>query len=116
MSQFPISVSPTMSLEGAALALVTAEAILISVEFGKMTKIVAKKSLNWLRNRAKPVFHRIMRWWGGKEKWTRIWEDYKAARSAIMKEESNDAIRLFLIQDLREEFRHQYPEYGFKWN
>lgn len=62
------------------------------------------------------TIHSIQEWWGGPEKKDRIWNDYKDARNAIMKKEKDNGDRQILVQDLRQEFRNQYPAYAHMWN
>lgn len=80
--------------------------------------IVALVSLGfrWLQRRAQNIYYRMLRWWGGDEARARIWNAYKEARDAVMAQETNNDLRLILIQDIRSEFRRTYRAYADLWN
>ncbi len=70
----------------------------------------------WLQNSAVHIYDCIARWWGGDQARDRVWDAYKSARDAIMRQETNNDMRLILIQDIRSEFRLRYRAYADLWN
>jgi hypothetical protein len=73
-------------------------------------------AIQWLSEYATPVYHSIMRWWGGAKEWERVWGDYKKARRAIIKQNKDNDTRLKLLQDLRSEFREKQPHWADRFN
>ncbi|CAE7759193.1 unnamed protein product, partial [Symbiodinium pilosum] len=84
--------------------------------FSSALMLVTGGIFGWLSSNARAVYHEIMRWWGGPTEWRQIWEDYKKSRSEIMKQETHPDTRSYLISDLRQEFRDNYPQWAHKWN
>ena len=70
----------------------------------------------WLHAMAQSLYYRISRWWGGSQRKDLVWEAYKEARDAMMRQEPNNDMRLALLQDIRSEFRFTYPAYANLWN
>jgi hypothetical protein len=77
---------------------------------------VVVAAFDWLAKNAAPLWHSIRRWWGGEAAKKKVWDFYKNARNAIMSLEQNHDMRLYLIQDLRQECRMKYPAYASLWN
>jgi hypothetical protein len=87
----------------------------LQVAGGSIVPLVSL-GFRWLQAMALPLYHRIIRWWGGSQKEDLVWEAYKEARQTIMDHERNNVMRLILIQDLRSDFRVKYPAYANLWN
>jgi hypothetical protein len=72
--------------------------------------------ITWLLENASSQWYRIQRWWGGPQRQRQILEAYRRARRAVIDGERDNDMRLMLLQDLRAEFRMQYPAYSDLWN
>lgn len=77
---------------------------------------LASLGFRWLETMAESLYYSIARWWGGSQKKHKVWNAYKAVRDEMMRKETNNDIRLALLQDIRTEFRVTYPAYANLWN
>jgi hypothetical protein len=103
-----------IGIEGAKLA--SAATACDAVGGGYEVAVVAVGAFQWLREHALPVYHSILRWWGGEEAWKRVYEDYVDARREIINQNKVNDIRLKLLQDLRKKFRTEKPQWADKFN
>jgi hypothetical protein len=83
---------------------------------GYEVAVVAVGAFQWLREHAFPVYYSIKRWWGGEAAWKKVYEDYKDARREICDQNKDNGIRLKLLQDLRQKFRTEKPQWADKFN
>jgi hypothetical protein len=83
---------------------------------GSLALVLVTGAFPWLRRNAGSLWERIQRSWQGKHREKEIWDMYKEARTKIIAEERDNSTRQYLIQDLRTEFRMQYPIYRHLWN
>ena len=82
---------------------------------GTMIPLVGP-AFTWLAKNAKKFWLSFKRWWGGPAAAKRVWDAYKTGRDEIIRGHQDNGIRLSMIQDLRSEFRMNYPAYEHLFN